>query len=90
VGPVELLKVGHHGSATATGRSFLEELKPLAAVVSSGPNRYGHPAPETLGRLQAAGVDVWRTDREGTVTVLVDDEVMRIRGRRGERRYPLR
>jgi competence protein ComEC len=90
VGQVELLKVGHHGSRTATGDRWLAELAPRAAVISSGWNRYGHPAPETLERLAASRVDVWRTDRDGRVTVAVDDWTMRVRGRNGERRYPLR
>ena len=53
-GPVDLLKVGHHGSRTATGEAWLDELAPEAAVISVGAhNRYGHPAPETVARLAA-------------------------------------
>jgi competence protein ComEC len=89
VGRIDLLKVGHHGSRTATGAAFLGEAAPTVAVVSTGPNRYGHPSPEALGRLAAARADVWRTDREGTVTVEVLDSTMRVSGRRGVRTYPL-
>lgn len=89
-GPVELLKVGHHGSGGSSGAPFLAALRPAVAVVSVGRNRYGHPAPGALRRLAAAGADVWRTDREGTVTVRVTDSAVAVRGRRGERRYPLR
>jgi len=89
VGDVDLLKVGHHGSATATSAAWLAELRPEVAVVSTGPNRYGHPSPEALARLDAAGVPVWRTDRDGTVTVMVDDTTMRVRSRRGEITLPL-
>ncbi|MGE0556312.1 MAG: ComEC/Rec2 family competence protein, partial [Gemmatimonadales bacterium] len=88
-GRVDLLKVGHHGSATATTDGWLAELDPSIAVVSTGPNRYGHPSPEALARLAASGADVWRTDLDGTVTVMVDDEAVRVKGRRRARGYPL-
>jgi competence protein ComEC len=73
VGPIELLKVGHHGSNGATRAPWLRELTPKAAVVSAGRgNRYGHPAPEVLARLAAAGIPVYRTDLGGTVTIRSD------------------
>jgi competence protein ComEC len=44
-------------------------------VISVGAgNRYGHPNPETLGRLEASGVRVWRTDESGDVEVVTDGE----------------
>jgi competence protein ComEC len=89
-GAVELLKVGHHGSEGSSGAPFLASLRPGVAVISVGSNRYGHPAPGAIRRLQAAGADVWRTDREGTVTARVVDSILLVRGRRGERRYPIR
>jgi competence protein ComEC len=72
VGPVELLKVGHHGSAGGTRGPWLAAARPRAAVISVGPNRYGHPAPDVLERLARAGIPVYRTDRGGTVTVRSD------------------
>ncbi len=89
IGRIDLLKVGHHGSRTATSATFLAEALPKVAVVSTGPNRYGHPSPEALGRLATARVDVWRTDQDGTVTVEVFDSTMRVSGRKGVRTYPL-
>jgi competence protein ComEC len=83
VGPVEVLKVGHHGSRGATGEAWLRELQPATAVVSVGENRYGHPSPEALGRLAAAGVEIWRTDREGTVSISTDGESFTVQARRG-------
>lgn len=83
VGPVDLLKVGHHGSRTATGDRWLDELRPRAAVISLGPNRYGHPSPATLARLARRAIPVWRTDRDGMVTVRTDGETMTIDSRRG-------
>ncbi len=90
VGRVDLLKVGHHGSAGSSGVPWLAELRPKAAVVSVGSNRYGHPAPSALARLAAQGVEVWRTDRDGTVSVAVAGSSMTLRGRRLTRQYPLR
>ncbi|NOT07808.1 MAG: DNA internalization-related competence protein ComEC/Rec2 [Gemmatimonadales bacterium] len=90
LGRVDLLKVGHHGSAGSSGERWLEELRPRAAVVSVGVNRYGHPSPSALERLARAGVEVWRTDRDGTMSVRVTDSTMTLRGRRAVRSYPLR
>lgn len=68
---VEVLKVGHHGSDTSTDPLLLEAARPELALVSVGRyNRYGHPAPEVIRRLEAHGVRVHRTDREGTISVL--------------------
>jgi fructose-1,6-bisphosphatase I len=69
---VDVLKVGHHGSAGSTTDEWLQTLRPRAGVISVGRNRYGHPAPEVLRRLAEYGVDVWRTDRDGTVTITTD------------------
>ncbi|HET9066674.1 MAG TPA: DNA internalization-related competence protein ComEC/Rec2 [Gemmatimonadales bacterium] len=78
---IDLLKVGHHGSRTATGSALLEATHPAVGVISLGINNYGHPAPETLARLAAAHVDVWRTDREGAVTLTTDGRTFRMRSR---------
>ncbi|HEU5219105.1 MAG TPA: DNA internalization-related competence protein ComEC/Rec2, partial [Gemmatimonadales bacterium] len=90
VGRVDLLKVGHHGSRTSSGTAWLRELEPRAAIVSVGANRYGHPAPEALERLSEAHADVWRTDRDGTVTVTVAESTMTVHGRRPARTYSIR
>jgi competence protein ComEC len=73
VGPVRLLKVGHHASRSATSDAWLTELAPREAVISVGRrNTYGHPAPEVLARLARHGVTVLRTDRDGTITFSTD------------------
>jgi competence protein ComEC len=64
-----VLKVPHHGSATSTTDPLLEAVHPALAVVSVGPNRYGHPAPTTLQRLGNAGVRVVTTREAGTIVV---------------------
>jgi competence protein ComEC len=67
---MEVLKVGHHGSAGSTAEPWLRRLGPAVAVISVGRgNRYGHPAPAVLQRLRSAGVRVRRTDQGGTVTI---------------------
>ncbi|MBP2647953.1 MAG: internalization-related competence protein ComEC/Rec2 [Gemmatimonadetes bacterium] len=82
VGRVDLLKAGHHGSRTASGAAWLEELSPTVAILSVGShNRYGHPAPEALQRLGAQHATIWRTDQEGTVTVVTDGRHVEVRGR---------
>jgi competence protein ComEC len=80
VGRVELLKVGHHGSRTATSDAWLDELAPHEAVISVGRrNRYGHPTPEVLGRLATRGVTILRTDERGTITFSTDGHGARVR-----------
>ena len=67
---VQVLKVGHHGSATSTPWEARVALRPEVAVISVGArNRYGHPAPEVTERLERAGAWILRTDRVGAVTV---------------------
>jgi competence protein ComEC len=69
-GPVQVLKVAHHGSTTSSSALFLERIRPALALVSVGRgNGYGHPAPEVVARLVAAGARVLRTDRSGEVDV---------------------
>lgn len=69
----DVLKVGHHGSATGTGAELLERTRPRLALVSVGPrNAFGHPSPEVLSRLAEAGARTLRTDRDGTLTVVTD------------------
>jgi len=80
VGRVDLLKVGHHGSRSATSDEWLDELEPRTAVISVGRhNNYGHPAPEVLARLARHGVTVFRTDQSGTITFSTDGHGERIR-----------
>ena len=70
---VDLLKVAHHGSRTASTGAFLDAARPKVAIVSAGAgNPYGHPAPATLGRIADRGARVLRTDRDGSVEVTFD------------------
>ncbi len=64
----DVLKVGHHGSRYATSEDLLRRGEFKAAVLSCGAdNRYGHPAPDALARLKAAGLKLYRTDLQGEI-----------------------
>lgn len=77
----DVLKVGHHGSATSTSYQFLYEVDPTYAVISCGTgNRYGHPHDAALSRLQDGGVTVYRTDHAGTITATSDGQTIRFDG----------
>lgn len=65
-----VLKVGHHGSRFSTGEDFLEAVSPGFAVISCAEdNRYGHPASETVERLERAGCRIFYTMKSGAVTL---------------------
>jgi competence protein ComEC len=69
----DVLKVGHHGSKYSSGKAFLKAVDPKYAVIEVGANNpYGHPAPETLARLETAGAKVYRTDRDGNIVMMSD------------------
>ena len=71
----DVLQVGHHGSSTSTGYLFLNSVLPEMAVISCGVNnKYGHPHEETLSILRDAGVDVYRTDLQSTITIGSDGQ----------------
>ena len=65
-----VLKVGHHGSSSATGYQWLYEINPETAVISCGANNaYGHPTEDTLSKLRDADVNVFRTDLQGDIII---------------------
>lgn len=69
----DLYVVNHHGSASSSTFYFLEHVLPNYVFLSCGQdNPYGHPAPETMERLQSMGCELYRTDRQGTVTASSD------------------
>jgi len=76
----DVLKAGHHGSRNATGDDWLSRLQPRQAVISCGRhNHFGHPAPSTLARLDAHGVQTFRTDHQGAVTFVSDGRTVTAR-----------
>ena len=69
----DVLKLGHHGSSSSTSDDFLSAVDPTWAVISCAEgNKYGHPHAETMNKLRAAGVSVFRTDEQGTITATTD------------------
>jgi len=82
--PVEILKVAHHGSADTGLARLLEITRPRVAVISVAErNDYGHPTASTLAALDAApGLAVFRTDRDGRVTIDSDGRRIEVRDQR--------
>ena len=77
--PCDVLKVAHHGSGHSSTQRFLDALQPRYAIISCGKdNKYKHPYPETLERLERAGAKVYRTDTQGTIRVMMDGKSLRI------------
>jgi competence protein ComEC len=80
-GPVDVLKVAHHGSADAGLGDLLDEIRPRLAVISVGEgNSYGHPAPSTLATLDSHRVPVLRTDEEGGIEIGVSRHLITVDG----------
>lgn len=68
-----ILKAGHHGSKTSTSTGLLLAVDPDIAVISAGSgNTFGHPHASTLKRLEYFGVEIRRTDLEGTIELILD------------------
>jgi len=80
-GPVDVLKVAHHGSDDAGLDSLLDRTRPALAVISVGEdNPYGHPTRATLSTLERHGVPTLRTDRDGDVVIDVEGCCFRLDG----------
>ncbi|MDD4178836.1 MAG: DNA internalization-related competence protein ComEC/Rec2 [Candidatus Margulisbacteria bacterium] len=73
------LKVGHHGSSTSTSDEFLKAVRPKYAVISVGKhNRYRHPFPGTLKKLDCTGIKYYRTDDDGGVVVRTNGHELQV------------
>ena len=80
-----VLKAGHHGATSATTAAFLKAVDPDYAVISSGAgNENHHPAPPLLRRLKEAGVQVYRTDMQGTIVCTSDGKHVYFTTERGD------
>ncbi len=79
----QVLKVGHHGSKSSSGKAFLKAVDPQISVIEVGAdNPYNHPAAATLDRLEAAGSKVYRTDRDGNIVVTSDGKGIAVSAQR--------
>lgn len=75
----DVLKVGHHGSASSSSLRFLKVVSPALAVVSVGRNNeYGHPSAEVLLRLGLTGARILRTDEAPAVQITLDGREVRV------------
>lgn len=69
----DVLHVGHHGSDTSSSQEFISKVSPAYAVISCGNgNPYGHPHEQTMKTLQEYGVQVFRTDEQGSIVAVSD------------------
>lgn len=75
----DTLKVAHHGSRSSTTSEFLARINPVLAVISvAEQSPFGHPHDEVLERLRQKPVQVFRTDRNGAVTIFADGRQLRV------------
>ena len=70
-----VLKIAHHGSKTSSSEEFLESVFPEVAVLSVGENKYGHPSPEVLARLEKSGIEVLITRESGDIKFISDGTI---------------
>ena len=69
----QVLKTGHHGSDTSSNEEFLEAVSPQIAAIQAGKdNDFGHPSLRILKRLERAGAEILRTDKNGTIKLVSD------------------
>ena len=86
----EVLKVPHHGSKTSSTEEFLDRVHPLYAVISVGlDNSYGHPNPDVLERLREHSALIFRTDRDGLVSIRSDGRRLAVDTNRWQAPRPL-
>ena len=71
--PCDVLKVAHHGSPSSTGNAFLAFAQPRAALVGCSSGSASLPGADTLARLQSHGVELYRTDLSGDITLTIRD-----------------
>lgn len=74
---IDVLKVGHHGSKTSSGKEFINEVNPKYSIISVGKNnRYGHPNKEVLNNL--ANSKIYRTDEDGSIMFKIKNSKLKI------------
>jgi len=74
---IDVLKVGHHGSKTSSGKNFINEINPKYSIISVGKNnRYGHPNKDVLGNLDNS--KIYRTDQDGGIMFKIKNDRLKI------------
>jgi competence protein ComEC len=82
-----VLLAPHHGSGTSSTPAFLDAVRPAHAVFAVGyRNRFGHPKQEVVGGYATAGATIWRSDRDGAITVRLGPHGVAVARYRDERR----
>lgn len=75
----DVLKIGHHGSRYSSTNEFLKKVNPKYAIISVGKNnKYGHPAIETISKLNKMNIETYRTDESGTIILKSNGENINI------------
>ena len=75
---IDVLKVGHHGSKTSSGKNFINEINPEYSIISVGKNnRYGHPNNEVLNILDDS--KIYRTDQDGSIMFKIKNNKLEIK-----------
>lgn len=75
----DVIKLGHHGSYSSSGSSFIKAVNPKYAAISCGKaNDYGHPHKETLDLMKKLNIDVYRTDLMGTISFISDGNIVKL------------
>lgn len=74
----DILKVPHHGSKNSSSANFLREVSPKISVIEVGKNYYGHPTKEVLNRLAQVKSQIFRTDQNGTLKIVLNGEKLNI------------
>ena len=77
ISDIDVLKVGHHGSKTSSGKKFIYEINPKYSIISVGKNnRYGHPNKEVLNNLEKS--IIYRTDQDGSIMFKIKNNKLKI------------
>ena len=77
ISDIHVLKVGHHGSKTSSGKEFINEINPKYTIISVGKNnRYGHPNNEVLNNLSES--KIYRTDQDGSIMFKIKNNKLKI------------
>lgn len=77
----DVLKLGHHGSKTSSSEEFLETVKPSYAIVSAGlGNKYGHPSPDAIERVEAVNAEILGTTEHGTIHCISNGHTVSCQG----------
>lgn len=76
----DVIKFGHHGSSTSSTKSFIEAISPKYGIISCGvDNSYGHPHREVLDIINKMGIEAYRTDTQGQITLTSDGNTINIK-----------